>query len=251
VNKSDLEKWRFHAPLLIVSNALIPIAVAFVKDLDLVTKVSAVVLLPLSWMVAYFYSAMRLRNFYWLRELDRHVGAQIRSELVSLVPADLDITDQEKERLREKEIWKKLTGVFWEAIDSDAQLVRQKEHFYANGVFYSTAVDLYVILTVTSIIYSALGICTQQSLFTLFSGIWLAVGVLSRLLILPSCRKRHLELSREQLDLLKRVKHDFVSERFRDIILGWRSTQRAAPSTPPVARNNEYRSAKPPDAGGR
>ena len=227
MTKSDLEKWRFRAPLLIVSNAIIPIVIVLVRDADMETKIIQSAILPLSWVIAFFYSAMKLRNTEWFRELDRHVGALIRAELIALIPDALEITQQEKERLRKKEIWKKLTGVFWEAIDSDPELVRQKEHFYANGVFYTTAVDLYIILPITSIVYSCLCLYNQDLLFLIYSGICLAVGILSRVLILPSCRRRHLELSHEQLSLLRRRKAGFISDRFREIVSDWR-TERSA-----------------------
>jgi hypothetical protein len=51
--------------------------------------------------------------------------------------------------------------------------------------------------------------------------------LLSRLLVLPSCRKWHLELSSEQLDLLKRKKKDFIRDRFREIIVEWRTERQA------------------------
>jgi hypothetical protein len=230
MTKSDLEKWRFRAPFVIVSNAIIPIVIVFTKNTDLETKIIQTLVLPVSWLIAFFYSAMKLRNSEWFRELDRHVGALIRNELLALIPDVLQVTEEERERLRKKEIWKKLTGVFWEAIDSDSELVRQKEHFYANGVFYTAAIDLYIILPMTSIVYSCLWIYKHEVMFLIYSCICLAVGVLSRFLILPSCRQRHLELSSEQLDLLKRKKRDFISDRFHDIVIEWREGQAAKPA---------------------
>ena len=191
-------------------------------DLDRQTKVIQFVVLPASLIIAFFYSMMRLRDSEWFRELDRHVGALIRTELISLIPADLDITDDEKSHLRDKEIWKKLTGVFWEAIDSDSELVKQKEHFYANGIFYTTAIDLYILLPVVSLLYSGLWFYRQVPLFLICSIACIAIGLVSRVFFLPSRRRRHLELSGEQLDLLKRRKRDFISERFRNIVTEWR-----------------------------
>jgi len=222
MTKSGLEKWRFLAPYLIVSNAVIPIVIAFVADMDRQTKIIQVVVLPVSLVFAFIYSMMSLRDPEWYRELNRHVVAQIRTELLGLIPVSLAVTKAEKDKLSEREIWKKLTGVFWEAIDSDPELVRHKEHFYANGVFYTTAIDICILLPAVSLIYSFLWLYRQEPLFLICSAACLGLGLLSWVLFLPSRRKRHLELSREQLDLLKRKKKDFIQDRFRDIVTEWR-----------------------------
>jgi hypothetical protein len=222
MTKSDLEKWRFSVPFLVASAAALPIVALLFKDPVAEAKVIKFAVLPACWLAAYLYSAMKLRNTHWFRELNAHVTEQIRTELIKLVPSDLEVTQEEKKELREKEIWKKLTGVFWEAVDSDSDLIRHKEHFYANGVFYTTAIDLYIVLTCAAIIY--LGLCWYLQDFRFFVGafISLVVALLSRFLVLPSCRKWHLELSSEQLDLLKRKKRDFVRDRFREIVVEWR-----------------------------
>jgi hypothetical protein len=50
----------------------------------------------------------------------------------------------------------------------------------------------------------------------------IAIALASKHLALPRIRARHLELSVEQLDLLRREQLEFVSGRFREIISGWR-----------------------------
>lgn len=225
MTKSDLEKWRFRAPFIIVSCTLIPLIYIYVQDASSQERIIQTVVTPGCYIFAFFYSAMKLRNPLWSRELSKYVGAQIRTSLVELVPTDLNVTAEEKRQLKEKEIWKKLTGVFWEAIDSDASLVRQKEHFYANGVFYTASIDLFLILPFIALIYLAFYLIQPNTLFLVFAASCLLVSVLSRCLVLPRCRKRHLELSSEQLEFLKRNKKDFVSGKFRQIILEWRASQ--------------------------
>lgn len=224
MTKSELDKWRFRAPFLIMSTTLVPIAVALIIDAATQTKVIQIVIIPMCLFMAYVYSAMKWRGYYWRRELDSHVGEKIRSELLALLPGDLNTTDAERQRLREQAVYRKLTGVFWEAIDGDEELRRHKEHFYANGALYTTAIDLYIILLPISLVYSILSMLTPRHslLFILVSVACLVVSVISRSLIVPACRKRHLELSDEQLDLLKRKRRDFVVERYRDIVTEWR-----------------------------
>jgi hypothetical protein len=227
MTKSDLEKWRFHVPFLVASAATIPIVALLFSNPDAEAKVIKIAVLPACWLAAYFYSAMKLRNRHWFQELNAHVAEQIRTELMKLVPIDLALTREEERELREKEIWKRLTGVFWEAVDSDAELIRHKEHFYANGILYTTAIDLYIILTCASVVYLSLYWYLQNVCFLMGASGCLVVAVLSRLLALPSCRKRHLELSSEQLDLLKRKKKEFIRDRFRQIIVEWRVERNA------------------------
>jgi len=227
MTKSVLEKWRFRVPFLVVSAAMLPIIVLLLKDSDVEAKVIKFLVLPACWLAAYFYSAIKLRNTHWFRELNAHVTEQIRTELIKLVPSDLEVTQEEKVELREKEIWKKLTGVFWEAVDSDTDLIQHKEHFYANGVFYTTAIDLYIVLTWVSMMYLGLYWYFQDSHFFVGALVCLVVALLSRFLVLPSCRRLHLELSSEQLDLLKRKKNDFIRDRFREIVVEWRKERQA------------------------
>ena len=232
MTKSDLEKWRFRAPYVILSNAAIPLVMAFVSDMDERAKMIQLIVVPVSFGIAFVYSMMRCRDRKWYRELNQHVAALIRSELLALIPAELQVTDAEKRKLSEKEIWKKLTGVFWEAIDSDAELREHKQHFYANGVFYTSAIDLYILLPLISLVYIGLWLYRQELLFIIWAAACAVGALLGRMLFLPSRRKRHLELSREQLDLLKRKKRGFISDRFSEIVTQWRTeedTQQEAP----------------------
>jgi len=225
MTKSGLEKWRFFVPFLIVSAAATPIILFLVKDENQAARIVQYGIIPASWVLAGLYSAMKLRNYCWYPELERYVGKQIRTELIKLAPGDLGITDAEKERLWEKEIWRKLTGVFWEAIDSDPELRQQKEHFYANGVFYTSAFDLYLLLPVMSLLYCGVGIFLDHVWFLVLAAVYVALALVGRYLIVPRTRKHHMELSSEQLDMLRRRKGKFVSNRFREIIQEWRLKQ--------------------------
>jgi hypothetical protein len=223
MTKTDLDKWRFLAPFIIVSSTLIPLVYVFIMDSYLEEKIIQIIVTPTCYILAFFYSAMKLRNPFWARELNKYVGAQIKTELIKLVPDNLNITSEEKIKLKEKEIWKKLTGVFWEAIDSDPILIKQKEHFYTNGVLYTTSIDLFLILPFVALIYLILYFfIITNTLFLCFGVLCFLVSLFSRYLALPSCRKRHLELSTEQLELLRRNKKDFIAGKFKEIIEEWR-----------------------------
>ena len=57
-----------------------------------------------------------------------------------------------------------------------------------------------------------------------FTSIALVVfALVSRFLVTRKARKRHLELSSEQLDLLRMNQRQFVSARFRTLIIEWRN----------------------------
>jgi hypothetical protein len=224
MTKSDLDKWRFRVPFIIVSSTIIPFFICvIIKDADLEVKIIQYVITPASFIFAFFYSAMKLRKYCWYRELNKYVGAQIKDELIKLVPADLKCSDEEKLKLKEKEIWQKLYGVFWEAIDSEPNLVKNKEHFYANGALYTTSIDVYIILLFFGLIYILLYFIIANALLLLFGVLCLIVALLSKCLALPSCRRHHLELSSEQLNYLRRNKKDFIANKFRQIIQEWRA----------------------------
>ena len=227
--KSDLEKWRLRAPFYIVSTTLLPFVYIFFSEVkDSEVKIIQSIITFICFIFAFFYTAMKMRNRFWIPELEKYVGLQIKTELIKLAPDDLQIKDEERKELVEKEIWKKLTGVFWEAIDSDPTLCAQKEHFYVNGVLYTTSIDMFLILPFISVInVVAFNFFRANPLFLYSAIMCLVITLISRYLALPSCRKRHLELSNEQLDFLRRKKKKFISNRFREIILEWRSKKEA------------------------
>ncbi len=96
--------------------------------------------------VAFFYVTLKLREPRWNREQEEHVRAQIRSSLINLIPEDLKVTEEEKKQLESAEIYKTLSGIFWDTINQDELLRTQKEQFYSNGLDYSTAIDVFLLL---------------------------------------------------------------------------------------------------------
>jgi hypothetical protein len=155
-------------------------------------------------------------------EMDRHIDNKIRDSLLDLIPAELGVTLAERELLR-KEVHKKLTGVFWEAVDKNDTLRAHKDHFFSNGIVYSTSFDVYILGTFFSFCYAIYFVFTSRVEWAYVSGLCLVLAVLSRVVVTTNSRKRHLALSDEQLSLLRREQLDFVHARFRDIINGWRT----------------------------
>jgi len=51
-----------------------------------------------------------------------------------MVPKDLAVTESEKQDLLQREIFRELTGVFWEAVDRSERPRSHKEYFYSNGI---------------------------------------------------------------------------------------------------------------------
>ena len=87
------------------------------------------------WLIVSFsYVILKLREPRWKGETEKYVGAQIKKFLVKLIPGDLNITSTEREQLVNSAIYKKLNGVFWEAVDQSDLLRAQKEQFYSNGL---------------------------------------------------------------------------------------------------------------------
>lgn len=166
---------------------------------------------------------------------------QIRHNLIALIPEDLHVTPEEREQLNRSEILGELSGVFWATIDDNAVLRSHKEHFYSNGLAYSTAVDGFLLCTVFAICYAGAGVILQDARLFIGSAALLAIGLLCRLGGVPARRRHHLELSREQLNLLKRERGQEIADRFRQIVLDWREHQRPAGVGPAAAAEHSVR----------
>lgn len=219
---SELEAWRKRVPWFIFFLCVLPWFLINSKNLA-EAKLYSETLVPIAAIVAaYFYTGSDFRRSMWKREIDAHVGRQIRLALLSMVPKDLEITEGEKQDLLQKEIFRELTGVFWEAVDRSDKLRAHKEHFYSNGIVYSTSIDVFLIGGLAGFVYAVASLVTRKLNFAYVAAVFIAIALASRILVTPRRRTRHLVLSAEQLDLLRREQSEFVSSRFREIIVGWR-----------------------------
>jgi pimeloyl-ACP methyl ester carboxylesterase len=179
-------------------------------------------ILGLAVAIASFYVLLKFREPRWKLEMDNYVGAQIRERLIALVPEDLNITPAEREQLASSEIYRELTGVFWEAVDQNAVLRAHKEHFYSNGIEYSTAIDIFLLCLFFCMCYAIAWLVIRDTFLLYTAGCLISIALIARWIAIPKARRRHLSLSAEQLELLKREMGVFVADRFRQIVLGWR-----------------------------
>src|SRR3954470_7995484 len=218
---SDLSKWRKRVPFVIFGICILPSF--FFKSRNLAaTKLANDLLVPiLATIAAFFYLGLGFGRSRWEKETDTYLGRQIREGIIGLVPGDLMVTAAEKQDL-EREIFKDLSGVFWEAVDQDDLLKSQKQYFYSNGIIYSTSIDAYLICSLAAFIYtlSSILILTPYAPFlaisfepilAYFAGAFLAIALTSYFLVTPRIRSRHMRLSVQQLDLLRRRQLEFVS----------------------------------------
>ena len=223
MTKSELDTWRKRAPWFIFTIGLAPYFIITAKDFEAAKRLTELIVPFIAAVATYFYVGLGIRSSMWKREMDAHVGKQIREALLDMVPKDLKVTAEERTELAEREVYRKLTGVFWEAVEDNEMLRSHKEHFYSNGSIYSTSLDVFIIGFILAAVYaiaSALGPNSEL----LYLAMWCAaIGLGSRMFVTRHSRKVHLDLSNEQLDFLRRERGDFVSDRFRSIVIGWRS----------------------------
>jgi pimeloyl-ACP methyl ester carboxylesterase len=180
----------------------------------------------------FLYMILDLRGPIWQREKNRYVDTQIRDNLINLIPKDIHVTAEERQQLANSQILGDLGGIFWNTIDQDDVLRSHKQHFYSNGFAYTTSFDGFLLCAVFGVCYAAGSLVLSDSNL-LIAGVGLIlVGVICRSLAVAARRRRHLDLSREQLNLLKQEKGDFITERFRHIVLGWRAQGRPAAVVP-------------------
>jgi hypothetical protein len=222
---SELKKYRLGAPYLIASVGLIPCFSLSTFASNNGTLGTAVILTGASVLAAFLYTAFGLGKAAWVDEIDREIGPQIRRRLLALIPRDLNVTDDERLALSRRDVFKKLTGVFWEAVDADPQLTKHKEHFYANGLQYSTAIDGAYLLTFLAGGYLVAFILSGRVAWAVVAGACIIMAAVCQWIALPRYRQLHKELSREQLDLLERNQLAFVQERFRAIVTQRRNAQ--------------------------
>ena len=225
MTKSELDSSRKRVPLYVFTVGLSLYFIVTAKDLELAKLKNEIIVPFIAAIATYFYVGLGIRKYLWKREMEAHLGKQIRAELLKMIPADLGVSAEEEAKLGEQEIYKELTGVFWEAIDRDEELKAHKEHFYSEGIIYSTSIDIFVIGLVLAVVYLVASLLTERPPVMYLAVAIGVIALLSRILVTPSSRRRHLRLSEEQLDKLRRNQSDFVSKRFRDIVRGWRAQQ--------------------------
>jgi hypothetical protein len=219
----DLSAWRKRVPWVIFTLCVIPWFWIKSNSLD-ETKLYGETIVPVvALIVTYFYVGSDFRRTLWKKEINEHVGEQIRQTLLDMVPDDLAVTEGEKQELLQREIFKELTGVFWEAVDRSEKLRSHKEHFYSNGIVYSTSIDVYLICGLAGLVYAVACVVTRKPALGYVGASSIAIALASSIFVTPRKRERHLALSAEQLELLRRDESDFVSNRFREIIVGWRN----------------------------
>jgi hypothetical protein len=224
-----LGKWRLWAPGFICTAAATP--AVFFSPIQEANRGSVLqYLLPLvAGVVGVLYSALHLRDWLWKSENEAWVGQQIRQEFLKMIPSDLNVTPEERKRLEDKEIHKTLGGVFWESIDGYPELAAQKEFFYQNGFLYTSAIDAALILPFFAVVYYVAFFIGYGRIHSFFASVCLLVAWVACYFVIPKCRRRHLALSSEQLDLIRRRRRDFVEQRFREIITEWRTTTPTVP----------------------
>jgi len=233
MNHGDLDTWRKRVPWFIFAVCVLPWFLIKSKNLAEAKLYSEVFVPILALIATYFYVGSDFRRSLWNKELDDHVRKQIRQALLDMVPEDLAVTESEKQGLLEREIFRELTGVFWEAIDQSDKLRAHKEYFYSNGIVYSTSIDVYLICSFAGFVYAVASLVTRRPDLAYVGAFSIAIALASRAFVTPRRRARHLDLSAEQLELLRREQLAFVSNRFREIIVGWRRERMPRAAVPP------------------
>jgi hypothetical protein len=225
VDRTELRKWRRKSPAIIAGFCGIPLAWHLgwiVAD----REVAFNLLLPVgAFIVSYAYEAVDIRGALWKEEMASHVGAKIKDRIIAYVPVDLAATPEEIKVLREEKIMRRMNGVFWEIIDQDDRLRINKDTFYENGKYYTTAFDLFIICGILGYVY-LFGLYFENSIFYLLTAIGLiAISMIAWYWLIPKFRLRHLKLSEEQLEQLVRYHEQRMQAEFRSILAEMRATK--------------------------
>jgi len=117
------------------------------------------------------------------------VRLQIKAAIFRMIPSDSEVTSEEVKRLHQREIFRQLNGVFWNVIDNDPVMAARKEHFYDNGIRYSSAVDVWNIFPVASVAYSVASIVQEDWFFVWCSLFYLIGALICRYEFFPILKK--------------------------------------------------------------
>src|SRR5687767_2394161 len=110
---SDLETWRKRIPFFIVALCVLPYILIRSSSLEQAKLVYELIIPALALVAAFFYVGLDIRAQFWKREIDKHIGNQIRTALLDMIPVELQVTERERRDLAQREVFKGLTGVFW------------------------------------------------------------------------------------------------------------------------------------------
>jgi hypothetical protein len=219
-----LSRWRLLAPVLICGSAATP-SIFFLPLAETGKTSVAQFLIPvLAGAFGFLYSMLHVRDWLWKPEKDEYVRRQINQQFLEMIPAALNVTPNERERLVAGELSKELRGVFWESIDGDPELREQKQFFCKSGILYTSAIDGSLILPWFGVAYYILGLSGFGLAHFFFGTVCFAIFGICLFVIIPKCRAVHLRLSNEQLEGIHLRRRQFVESRFTDIINGWRQT---------------------------
>lgn len=222
---NDLQQWRKKVPYFIAVACVIPWFLFRSKSLADATAPIQVLVPTVALVIAFLYVNLKLREPMWRREKETYVAAHIRSSLLALIPNELQVTPKEREQLAKSEIYGELTGVFWEAVEQSDLLRAHKEHFYSNGIEYTTTIDAFLMCGFFGFCYAVSALVLNDVVLAYVGAVLVTISLVCKFVGIPSARRRHLDLSGEQLELLRRQRADFVAGRFREIVLGWRRDQ--------------------------
>ena len=150
----ELQWWRKIVPFFVFTFCILPWFVIKSPAVAQAAVPLKVIVSALAELAAFFYVTLDARRPLWKGENEAYVGRQIRAGLLGMLPEDLGVTDVERRDLAQREIFRTLTGVFWEAVDRNPVLISHKEHFYSNGLEYTTSIDVYLICGFSGFCYA-------------------------------------------------------------------------------------------------
>jgi len=223
MTREELMKWRRNAPRAIASFAVVPLAyrLGFFASME---KFLLNILLPAFgyafWLV---YDAMGPREALWNREMDEHINSRILKRIEALYPADLGLSPEEREFLRQHELKNRISGVFWETIDKDQELKDTKPWFFENGLRYSTAFDLFIILGLFGFAYLVGLMFSPSAFYVIVALAYMLSAIVAWYCLIPLYRRKHQALSDEQMAMIVRKRGAAVAETVTEIIAKRRS----------------------------
>jgi hypothetical protein len=96
---SELSKYRKIVPFAIFGLCIFPWFYLNSRNLEQAKLANDVIVSVIAFVATYLYLGSDVRRKRWDQELDAHVGKQIRSAVLRMIPKDLEVTEDEKHAL--------------------------------------------------------------------------------------------------------------------------------------------------------
>jgi len=163
--------------------------------LDVSCAVSIVGGLTLGAFLGGLYYILNLRRPF-IKRPTTDIQGNIKTQLLQMCDDD---TSTEGERLREG---RTLMHIFYDLVDNDASLTEKAKSVRLNGLMWSSSADAMAISLIASAIFTIAACFSSRAHYSYWAVLCLVTFIFANVSLL-TLTKRHIDLSNQQLELIR------------------------------------------------